>query len=96
MKHEDMIKQAFKEATTLKTCSCCKEKLPLTMFGKLKASKDGYNYLCKPCIKERNKKAIKRTTIKQDLQHLYDVLGSPEQLNPHLGNLRYFDKPINK
>ena len=35
-----------------KTCCKCKIALPLTNFGKLKASKDGHRYDCKGCRKQ--------------------------------------------
>ena len=37
----------------MKTCNVCKKELPFTEFGKNKASKDGYLYMCKSC--KRNK-----------------------------------------
>ena len=37
----------------MKTCRTCKKELSLSAFGKLKASSDGLNYLCKPCNSAR-------------------------------------------
>lgn len=36
----------------LKTCSICRQELPLTSFGKDKHKKDGLNYRCIPCNRD--------------------------------------------
>jgi hypothetical protein len=44
-----------------KTCYKCKKELPISNYGKLKSSKDGYRYDCKLCRKEyreNNKQSI--------------------------------------
>ena len=41
-----------------KTCTACKLVLPLKMFGKRNASKDGLNYVCKTCTKHNNRRSI--------------------------------------
>ena len=46
----------------MKICSKCKEEKMLTEFGKLKSSKDGFQYICRNCAKEytaNNKEKIK-------------------------------------
>lgn len=44
----------FKEQT--KKCSACNSYLPLSLFSKNKASKDGLQYKCKPCDNEYQRK----------------------------------------
>ena len=39
------------EIEKTKVCGLCKKKLPVTVFGKDKYSKDGLSYRCKPCKK---------------------------------------------
>ena len=39
----------------MKQCTLCKTKKPLENFSKMPTQKDGHNYWCKPCIKERRK-----------------------------------------
>lgn len=46
----------------MKRCSRCKQELPLGMFGKNKAQKDGLNNECKTCAKKSCK--ISRANIK--------------------------------
>ena len=38
--------------TETKKCSRCQEPKPVTTFGSLKSSKDGYAYVCKECYKD--------------------------------------------
>lgn len=40
----------------MKTCSKCKEVLPVNSFGKCKANKDGYQYTCRKCTKGYDKR----------------------------------------
>lgn len=51
----------------MKRCWHCKTDLPLTAFGKLKSSKDGLNYRCKPC----GVKIAQRYYTKPDEQELH-------------------------
>ena len=39
----------------MKTCSKCKQCLPLAMFSRNKANRDGLEYLCGPCRRERDR-----------------------------------------
>lgn len=43
-----------------KQCQRCKQHLPLSMYGKLSSSKDGFNYRCKPCANQANKESAAR------------------------------------
>lgn len=40
----------------MKICSKCNKSLPLDLFGKCKANKDGYQYTCRLCIKGYDKR----------------------------------------
>lgn len=41
------------ETTETKKCSCCKQDLPVSAFGKNKSKKDGLQSYCKTCYKAR-------------------------------------------
>ena len=58
-----------------KTCSTCKEELPVSTFYKNAAKPDGYQYSCKPCMQkyhvnwyannsETHKRNVKRNSYK--------------------------------
>lgn len=40
----------------MKVCSKCKKSKPLDSFGKCKATKDGYQYTCRLCVKGYDKR----------------------------------------
>ena len=40
----------------MKTCSRCKRKLPLSEFGVMRSRKDGLNYYCRECVREKSKR----------------------------------------
>lgn len=39
-----------------KLCTCCGAELPLSSFFRLKASRDGHQYICKQCSKAQHRK----------------------------------------
>jgi DNA repair exonuclease SbcCD ATPase subunit len=66
----------------LKTCTTCKQELPLTEFGNKKEAKDGLQYSCSPCIKktwkaayEQNKTHLKeRQKAREKAQQLQEAI----------------------
>ncbi len=64
----------------MKTCTVCKELLPLTEYHKSKASKDGYGYRCRSCDKkareeyrDRNKERFAEVSRRKQLKHRYGI-----------------------
>jgi len=43
-----------------KTCFCCKQILPLSLFHKRKEEKDGLAYYCKSCVSKKNKEKYEK------------------------------------
>lgn len=60
----------------MKTCTACKQELPLEAFGKNKANKDGLNYTCRPCTNQRMRDNHKKR------------VSDPEKLNKHNERIR--------
>lgn len=48
-----------------KECTKCKQQQPLTQFGKKSNSKDGLNFVCKPCLKEISRIAYENNKEKK-------------------------------
>lgn len=63
----------------MKTCTKCKLEQPLENFSKSKATKDGHQYHCKKCQKER---------IQQNQKHVNELTRKRYAQNPQKGILR--------
>jgi hypothetical protein len=48
------------DAVTVKTCSACKESLPVELFHSNRAQKDGYARQCKECFKAYSREHYKK------------------------------------
>ena len=66
----------------MKTCTRCKNHLPLTAFGKNSKSKDKLHYWCKGCC-NRKLKNCKRCRKHLDLSEFGPLPSSPSGLSPY-------------
>lgn len=60
----------------MKTCNKCKQNKPLTEYTRKKASKDGYNYICKQCRKQYhldNKDKVKKYVDEYNKKYVLPV-----------------------
>lgn len=70
-----------------KTCTLCGRTLPLTMFGKHKLGKDGLNYWCKDCNREKQREFSKTPS------GIYTAMKSRQKFYEKNQPWRY--KPVN-
>lgn len=68
------------ETQLLKLCTGCGEEKPLDQYNKKKASRDGLNYKCRPCVNayslgwyRENRERVKRTHREYVLKSLYGI-----------------------
>lgn len=50
----------YKDPEGMKTCRCCKQTLPVSMFGVRVSTPDGLHPYCYPCNRAKNTEAIKK------------------------------------